>query len=100
VSKQSFSLTALGDYRPPATNADIPPEVWETVHEGRHAAPEPNGGSGPSEAVLALVAEREAARQSKNWPAADSVRKQLTELGWAVKDTPQGPVIEKVESRK
>jgi cyanophycinase-like exopeptidase len=97
VNKQTFAMTVLGDYRPPAANADIPPAVWDAVHESRHAAPAPDA---PPEAVLALVAEREAARQSKNWPAADAARKQLAELGWAVKDTAQGPVVEKVESSR
>jgi cysteinyl-tRNA synthetase len=43
--------------------------------------------------VLALVAERELARKSKNWKQADALREQLSELGVAVEDGAEGPKI-------
>jgi len=43
--------------------------------------------------IEALVAEREAARASRNWAEADRIRKQLdTEFSVTLKDTPQGAV--------
>lgn len=47
-------------------NAEIPPEVQK------------------------LVDEREKARKAKNWQEADRLRGELTKLGYAVDDTPQG----------
>ena len=41
--------------------------------------------------VLALVEERERARAGRDFAAADRLRDQISGLGWAVEDTPQGP---------
>jgi len=49
--------------------------------------------------VLALVAQRQAARQSKNWADADALRDQIAAAGYAVKDTSQGPQVTKSKSR-
>jgi cysteinyl-tRNA synthetase len=43
--------------------------------------------------VAALVAERDAARASKDWARGDALRHQLGGLGWVVKDTPGGTVV-------
>lgn len=43
--------------------------------------------------VLALVEERAAAKKAKDWPKADAIRAQLTQLGWSVTDTAQGPKL-------
>jgi cysteinyl-tRNA synthetase len=42
--------------------------------------------------VKNLIAEREKARASQNWSAADRFRKQLAETGITLNDTPQGSV--------
>ncbi|MEK7514641.1 MAG: cysteine--tRNA ligase [Patescibacteria group bacterium] len=44
--------------------------------------------------VLALVQEREKARQNKDFKKADSIRMQIENLGFTVKDTDTGPHIE------
>ncbi len=49
----------------------------------------------PSE-VLDLVAQRTEAKKAKDYALADTIRAKITELGFAVKDTPNGPVIEKL----
>jgi cysteinyl-tRNA synthetase len=46
--------------------------------------------------VLALVAEREAARKSRDWARADALRQQLAGLGLAVEDGPGGPRIKRL----
>ena len=46
--------------------------------------------------VTALVEKRTAAKKAKDWATADAIRAQLTELGWAVKDTAQGPQLSKL----
>ena len=46
--------------------------------------------------VLELVEQRAAAKKAKDWAAADAIRAQIAELGWAVKDTAQGPQLSKL----
>ena len=46
--------------------------------------------------VSALVEERAAAKKAKDWGRADAIRAQLTEMGWSVTDTAQGPKIAKL----
>ncbi len=42
-----------------------------------------------------LVEERAKAKKEKNWARADEIRDELSALGYVVKDTPKGPVLEK-----
>ena len=46
--------------------------------------------------VTELVEKRAAAKKAKDWAVADAIRAQLTEMGWAVKDTAQGPQLSKI----
>ena len=39
---------------------------------------------------------RAAAKKAKDWGRADAIRAQLTEMGWSVTDTAQGPKIAKL----
>ena len=39
------------------------------------------------------IARREQARREKNWAVADQLRDELHAEGWAVEDTPEGPVL-------
>jgi len=41
------------------------------------------------------VAEREAARKSKNFRRADEIRAELTRRGWVLEDTPQGARVKR-----
>ena len=43
-------------------------------------------------AIEGLVARRQAAREAKDWAAADALRDELSALGVVVEDTPSGPV--------
>lgn len=43
-----------------------------------------------------LVAKRQQARRDKNFAEADAIRDSLAELGWVVKDTPDGPRVSRV----
>ena len=47
----------------------------------------------PPDDVNALVAEREAARASKDFAASDDLRDRIAERGWVVQDTPAGSVL-------
>jgi cysteinyl-tRNA synthetase len=55
---------------------------------GLSFVPEP-----PPEDVNELVAEREAARASKDFAASDELRDRIAERGWVVQDTPAGSVL-------
>lgn len=45
------------------------------------------------EEISLLVAEREKARASADWTAADKIRQELADLGYEVLDTPEGPEV-------
>ena len=46
--------------------------------------------------VLTLVEERAKAKAERNWAVADEIRAKITALGYSVKDTKDGAVIEKL----
>ena len=46
--------------------------------------------------VLELVEKRTLAKQNKDWAQADAIRAEITALGYSVKDTKDGAVIEKL----
>ncbi|GIX48815.1 MAG: cysteine--tRNA ligase [Candidatus Tectimicrobiota bacterium] len=49
-----------------------------------------------SDTVRALVRERQAARQARDFARADALRERLRELGYLVEDTPQGPRLKRL----
>lgn len=52
--------------------------------------------AGVPDEVKALAVERAEAKARKDWTAADAIRARIAELGYSVKDTKEGPVIEKI----
>ena len=54
-----------------------------------------NAGAVPQE-VLDLVAKRAEAKAAKDWAKADAIRAEITALGYSVKDTKEGAVVEKL----
>ncbi len=58
----------------------------------RVLALEPEAAAIPAE-VEALVAQRQAAREAKDWQGSDTLREQIAALGWTVKDTKTGPKL-------
>ncbi len=46
--------------------------------------------------IQALVEQRQAARQAKNFKRADEIRDQLRAAGWTIEDTPAGPRAKKL----
>ena len=69
----------------------ISPAVWELVQN----APPPDSAieETPPKDALQLAAERQSARERKDWAAADVYRQQIAALGWTVQDTPNGPKL-------
>ena len=94
---ECFGLDELGPYQPLAeVHSGIDPAWWERVagERARHLAQATVEESAPPE-VLLLVEERQQARQGKNWAESDRLRQQISEMGWKVMDTPQGPQLER-----
>jgi len=53
----------------------------------------PNRGEEIPAEILALVEERTAAKKARDFQKADALRAQVLELGFEIKDTPQGPKV-------
>ena len=93
-SGTTFPLRELG----PLSLADGPttgisPSVWELVHSA--PPPVPVIDDLPPAEALRLAAERQSARERKDWAAADEYRRQVAALGWTLQDTPDGPKLAK-----
>lgn len=78
--KQTYSLLGLFKANPADFVADF---------DKKHASQIP-------EEVAALVRERADAKAAKDWAKADAIRAQITALGFSVKDTRDGAVVEKL----
>jgi hypothetical protein len=88
---QSFSVHELGPFHKPNGGTGLPVEVWTQIRDAQTEAEEPPK---PSADVLCLIEQREAARSGRDWATADTLRQRITGLGWKVKDTQQGPLLE------
>ncbi|HNT23209.1 MAG TPA: hypothetical protein PKM21_02505 [Anaerolineales bacterium] len=89
---ERFPLSEIGPFRPYHPQANLPSAAWQRALQASQAEA-PSAPAGPPPQVVALVQERQAARQRKDWPASDALRQQIAALGWDVKDTPNGPEI-------
>jgi cysteinyl-tRNA synthetase len=54
---------------------------------------QPEKGAESDERARVLMVEREAARAAKDFARADEIRDELTELGWTVRDSADGPSL-------
>ncbi len=114
----SYPLQDLGDYQPLAVpETGLPENVWrqalkalpapqeladqESIDMGNNeedrSGPADRGGQPIPPEVQSMVAERQAARQAKDWARADQLRQRIAALGWQVKDTPAGPAVQRSE---
>jgi len=55
-----------------------------------------NNGDIPRE-VMELVEKRTLAKQNKDWAQADGLRAKIAEMGYSVKDTKDGAIVEKIQ---
>ena len=62
---------------------------WDAVL-GLDLEREATSGWMPSDEMLALVAERDAAREAKDYAESDRLRDELAAMGLEVMDTPEG----------
>ncbi|HWQ04185.1 MAG TPA: hypothetical protein VN452_02400 [Longilinea sp.] len=86
-----FPVDLLGEYQLPENLEDgIDSTVWEKISGfSFHSSGEAEEVKVP-EQIAALVAQREQARNRKDWSASDHIRAQAAELGWKIIDTPDG----------
>ena len=54
------------------------------------------GGSEAPPEIQALLGQRQAARQAKNFKEADALRDALKAKGWVIEDTPKGARLKKL----
>ena len=91
---QGFDLQTLGDYRSQEPGTGLPTEVWYSMlRQANQFEKIPS----PSPYVIELVRARENARIRRDWKDADNIRQEILNLGWQVRDTPEGPVLEEIK---
>ena len=66
----------------------------ETIIKEIRSLHAPQGETDPE--LAELLEKRTAARREKNWAEADRIRDLITQRGYAVRDTANGPVLEKI----
>ncbi len=96
---ESFEIGALGNYHPLQEPGEgIRPQAWQAAleAEAQREREATERRSVPPE-VEELVAARQTARSQRNWPEADRLRAKINDLGWNVRDTPEGPSVEKAD---
>jgi cysteinyl-tRNA synthetase len=59
------------------------------------AEPKADAGADAPAELLALLPQRKAAKQAKDWATADRIRDQVAAAGWKIVDTPSGARLEK-----
>ena len=81
-----FPMSEIGSVSTPEPSQGIRPDVWAEAVEAQRTEPPQL-----SEEAEGLIAEREEARRLKDWHRADTLRDRLSDMGYAVVDTPDGP---------
>jgi hypothetical protein len=92
---QIFPISDLGPFRAFQPESSFPPTIWETASQA-FSPPELEAPPSPPDEVMSLVQAREQARMSNLWTTADSLRKQIGDMGWEVSDTNSGPILRKL----
>jgi hypothetical protein len=88
-SGTTFPLSEIGELLEPQPLAKgISTAAWEMAQNVPEA--ETASAETPPQEVVTLAEARQAARSRKDWAASDDLRRQITDLGWSVQDTPQG----------
>lgn len=91
-----FPLSLLGPFHlPQPAGTMISPGVWELAldAERQDEADRQVEAAVPAD-IQSMAADRQAAREMKDWARADELRKAISAQGWNVLDTPEGPRLE------
>ena len=95
--RAQFALDHLGAFRIPDLATGLEPNVWADMAKPSTVEPttaEEHPTLPPD--VWKLVTARQEARAARDWSAADQIRGQLADLGWQIRDTPDGPRAERM----
>ncbi len=92
---QAFPMSEIGRFHPYFPEASLPPAIWQAALEARSPSRSEIADT-PSEEVLRIIHQRDAARQAGDWASADGYRKRIYELGWEIIDTREGPRVKKL----
>lgn len=83
-----FSISELGTYTIPSIPGGVSKQTWKHALEmderGKKEKRE------PGVEVKQLLEKRKEARDKQDWETSDSLREQIHQLGWEVRDTPNG----------
>ncbi len=83
-----FSISELGVYTLPSIPEGISKQTWKYAlkmdERGKKEKRE------PGEEVRQLLEKRKEARDRQDWETSDSLREEIHQLGWEVRDTPNG----------
>jgi cyanophycinase-like exopeptidase len=97
-SGETFPLEECCAFELPQSGDGLPAQVWQQALEAQRGLE--NQGEAAQETppleALALLAERQSARQAKDWAASDALREQLASLGWKVIDSKDGQKLERL----
>ena len=90
----TFDVSELGPFCQPTDAANIPQDIWTRTQIGMAEIQAARSTKPvPTDAILALVREREEARARRDWNAADVLRDQIAAQGWQVLDTAEGSTL-------
>ncbi len=95
ASGQEFKLGECCPFVMPSGGEGLRVEVWAQALDILRQAEKKTDPGVPPE-VQHLVDSRQAARARKDWSEADRYRDEIAALGWQVKDTPEGPQVERL----
>jgi hypothetical protein len=85
---ESFSIFELGTYTLPPLPKGISESTWTQALEEDKKRCRKEKEPGPE--VKQLLAKRKEAREREDWRTSDNLRDQIHQLGWEVRDTPEG----------
>ena len=74
----------------------LPTAVWQDALTAAETLVEQKYPEPPPQEVVVLAEQRAAAREKKDWDAADRIRDELAVLGWQVNDTPNGAELTRI----
>ncbi|MEJ2759752.1 MAG: hypothetical protein P8046_14835 [Anaerolineales bacterium] len=98
---EEFPLAELGAENLSEHVAEIDPNVWQMILDAEErAAVAASENATPPDEVVELLSQRNAARDNKDWNVADSLRDQISSMGWKIMDTPEGSELLPVDEHE
>jgi hypothetical protein len=91
---EMFQLNDFMECQIPQPSLGIPPDIWLKANAIFENDTQDNGST-PPKMVFDLLNQRQAAREKKDWKASDELREKIRNLGWQVRDTPEGQQLSK-----